>query len=96
MRLLILGSTRFVGHAVAGAVLGRGWEVTTLNRGLSGPDLAGVRTVSSAGDNYAGCPLGPGNRNQVMHEEGNDGRFPDESPVQVRYPRSEQEEQGDR
>jgi hypothetical protein len=25
-----------------------------------------------------------------------DGRFPDESPVEVRYPRSKQEEQGDR
>ena len=31
-----------------------------------------------------------------MHDEDNDGRFPDESPVEVRYPRSEQEEQGDR
>src|ERR1039457_6404494 len=32
-----------------------------------------------------------------MHEdEDNDGRFPDESPVEVRYPRSKQEEQGDR
>jgi hypothetical protein len=28
--------------------------------------------------------------------EDNDGRFPDESPVQVRYPRSKQEEQDDR
>ena len=31
-----------------------------------------------------------------MHDEYNDGRFPDESPVEVRYPRSKQEEQGDR
>jgi hypothetical protein len=31
-----------------------------------------------------------------MHDEDNDGRFPDESPVEVRYPRSKQEEQGDR
>ena len=31
-----------------------------------------------------------------MYDEGNDGRFPDESPVEVRYPRSKQEEQGDR
>ena len=96
MRLLILGGTRFGGHAAAGAVLGRGWEVTTLNRGLSGPDLAGVRTVSSAGDNDTGLSTRLRKRSQVMHEEGNDGRFPDESPVQVRYPRSEQEEQGDR
>jgi hypothetical protein len=27
--------------------------------------------------------------------EGNDGKFPDESPVEVRYPRSKQEEQAD-
>src|ERR1039457_3531081 len=32
-----------------------------------------------------------------MHDdEDNDGRFPGESPVEVRYPRSKQEEQGDR
>jgi nucleoside-diphosphate-sugar epimerase len=32
MRLLILGGTRFVGHAVAAAALREGWEVTTFNR----------------------------------------------------------------
>ena len=31
-----------------------------------------------------------------MHDEDNDGKFPDESPVEVRYPRSQQEEHGDR
>ena len=31
-----------------------------------------------------------------MHDEDNDGKFPDESPVEVRYPRSKQEEHGDR
>ena len=29
-------------------------------------------------------------------DEDNDGRFPDDSPVLVRYPRDKQEEQGDR
>jgi hypothetical protein len=29
-------------------------------------------------------------------ESDNDGRFPGDSPVEVRYPRSEQEERGDR
>ena len=29
-------------------------------------------------------------------DEDNDGRFPDGSPVEVRYPRSKEEEQGDR
>ena len=31
-----------------------------------------------------------------MHDEDNDGRFPDESLVEVRYPHSKQEEHGDR
>jgi hypothetical protein len=31
-----------------------------------------------------------------MHDQDNDGRFPDESPVEIRYPRSKQEERGDR
>ena len=30
------------------------------------------------------------------YDEDNDGRFPGESPVEIRYPRSKQEEQGDR
>ena len=30
------------------------------------------------------------NWSQVMHDQDNDGRFPDESPVEVRYPRSKQ------
>ena len=29
-------------------------------------------------------------------DEDNDGRFPDDSPVQFRYPRDKQEQQGDR
>ncbi len=29
-------------------------------------------------------------------DEDNDGRFPDDSPVEVRYPRSKQEKDGDR
>jgi len=45
MRLLVLGGTRFVGHAVAIAALREGWEVTTFNRGLSGADLADVRVI---------------------------------------------------
>lgn len=45
MRLLVLGGTRFVGYAVVTAALGRGWEVTTFNRGLSGADVPGVQAV---------------------------------------------------
>lgn len=36
-RLLVLGGTRFVGRAVVEEALARGWAVTTVSRGLSGP-----------------------------------------------------------
>ena len=45
MRLLILGGTRFVGHAIATAGLGRGWEVTTFNRGRSGADVSAAHVL---------------------------------------------------
>jgi 2'-hydroxyisoflavone reductase len=45
MRLLVLGGTRFVGWAVVTAAVGRGWDVTTFNRGVSGGDAAGVRAL---------------------------------------------------
>ena len=45
MRLLVLGGTRFVGHAVVAAALRQGWEVTTFNRGLSDADVAGVDAI---------------------------------------------------
>lgn len=46
MHLLVLGGTRFVGQAVVAVALNRGWEVTTFNRGLAGPDdVAGVRAI---------------------------------------------------
>jgi nucleoside-diphosphate-sugar epimerase len=45
MRLLVLGGTRFVGRAIAGAAVGRGWQVTTFNRGQAGPDVRGVQPL---------------------------------------------------
>ncbi|MEU1353919.1 NAD-dependent epimerase/dehydratase family protein [Streptomyces cinnamoneus] len=45
MRILILGGTWFLGRAVAQEALTRGWQVTTFNRGRSGPDLPGVETI---------------------------------------------------
>ena len=45
MRLLVLGGTRFVGWAVVAGALECGWEVATFHRGLSGPDVAGVRSI---------------------------------------------------
>lgn len=45
MRVLVLGGTRHVGRAVVEVALARGDEVTTLNRGVSGPAAAGVRPL---------------------------------------------------
>ena len=42
MRLLVLSGTRFVGWAVVTGAVGRRWEVTTFNRGLSGADAPGA------------------------------------------------------
>ncbi|MFF8968195.1 SDR family oxidoreductase [Streptomyces sp. NPDC014995] len=50
MRLLVLGGTEFVGRAVVEAALGRGWDVTVLNRGRHAP-VPGVRSL--AGDRTA-------------------------------------------
>jgi nucleoside-diphosphate-sugar epimerase len=46
MRVLILGGTRFVGRHVARVLLERGAEVTLLNRGLSGEQVAGTTSLS--------------------------------------------------
>ena len=46
MRLLVLGGTQFVGHAVVGEALARGWDVTVANRGRSGPPRDGVTPVT--------------------------------------------------
>ncbi|MFR9725837.1 NAD-dependent epimerase/dehydratase family protein [Streptomyces sp. MS19] len=45
MRILVLGGSWFLGRALAVQALGRGWEVTTFNRGRSGGDVPGVRAV---------------------------------------------------
>ena len=42
MRLLVLGGTHHVGRCAVEAALAGGWQVTTLNRGLSAPPAAGV------------------------------------------------------
>ncbi|WP_404389781.1 NAD-dependent epimerase/dehydratase family protein [Humibacillus xanthopallidus] len=44
MRLLVLGGTHHVGRAFVEAGLARGDDVTTVNRGLTGPDAAGAET----------------------------------------------------
>ncbi|MEU0114055.1 NAD-dependent epimerase/dehydratase family protein [Streptomyces bobili] len=55
MRLLVLGGTEFAGRAVVEAALGRGWEVTLLNRGRHAP-VPGARTL--VGDRTAPGGLG--------------------------------------
>ncbi|MFC6237776.1 reductase [Longivirga aurantiaca] len=46
MRLLVLGGTQFVGHAVVADAVARGWDVTVANRGLSGSPHEGATTVT--------------------------------------------------
>jgi NAD(P)-dependent dehydrogenase (short-subunit alcohol dehydrogenase family) len=45
MRLLILGGTWYLGRAIGELALDAGWQVTTFNRGVSAPDLAGIELV---------------------------------------------------
>lgn len=45
MRILVLGGSSFLGRAYASEALRRGHEVTTFNRGISGPDQSGVEAV---------------------------------------------------
>jgi len=45
MRLLVLGGTQHVGRAVVETALARGDQVTTINRGISGPPAAGVKAL---------------------------------------------------
>jgi 2'-hydroxyisoflavone reductase len=55
-RLLVLGGTGFLGHAIVKAALSEResgapqWSVTTFNRGMSGPDTPG--TTAIRGDRY--------------------------------------------
>jgi nucleoside-diphosphate-sugar epimerase len=53
MRLLVLGGTRFVGRAVAGDAVARGWDVTILNRGATASPPDGVRTLTADRTSYA-------------------------------------------
>ncbi|MFJ1970886.1 NAD-dependent epimerase/dehydratase family protein [Streptomyces sp. NPDC087903] len=58
MRLLVLGGTEFAGRAVVKAAVGRGWDVTVLNRGRHAPapgtrSLTGDRTAPGGLDALA-------------------------------------------
>jgi nucleoside-diphosphate-sugar epimerase len=45
MRILVLGGTQFVGHAIVADAVARGWDVTVANRGRTGGPADGVRSV---------------------------------------------------
>lgn len=45
MRVLVLGGSRFLGRALCGDAVARGWTVTAFNRGRSGTALQGVIEV---------------------------------------------------
>jgi 2'-hydroxyisoflavone reductase len=45
MRILVIGGTWFLGKSITEQALARGWDVTTFNRGRSGPDIERVRPV---------------------------------------------------
>ncbi|WP_214410743.1 NAD-dependent epimerase/dehydratase family protein [Sphaerisporangium fuscum] len=45
MRILVIGGSVFLGRAIVEEALRQGHEVTTFNRGRSGPDLPGVTAV---------------------------------------------------
>jgi len=45
MHLLVIGGTSFLGRHTAAEALGRGWAVTTFNRGRTGLDVDGVEAL---------------------------------------------------
>jgi 2'-hydroxyisoflavone reductase len=53
MQLLVIGGTSFLGRATVVEALGRGWSVTTFNRGRSGPDVEGVEPLRGDRDDDA-------------------------------------------
>jgi len=53
VQLLVLGGTHFVGRAVVETALARGDNVTTVNRGVGGPDATGVEALRADRTNQA-------------------------------------------
>ncbi|MGY1665702.1 NAD-dependent epimerase/dehydratase family protein [Geodermatophilus sp. SYSU D00696] len=56
MRLLVLGGTAFLGRHVTTAALGRGHEVATFTRGVTGRPPEGVRALHGDRDDPAALP----------------------------------------
>ncbi|MCG5213922.1 NAD-dependent epimerase/dehydratase family protein [Streptosporangium sp. KLBMP 9127] len=55
MKVLIIGGSQFLGRAIVAEALRRGDQVTTFNRGRTGPDLPGVDAVR--GDRHVPADL---------------------------------------
>jgi 2'-hydroxyisoflavone reductase len=62
MRLLVLGGTRFLGRAIVDEACGRGYDVTTFSRGLSGHPRPGAESL-------IGDRTNPGDLKQLMRRE---------------------------
>jgi 2'-hydroxyisoflavone reductase len=63
MRLLVMGGTRFVGHAIVTEAVRLGWHVSTFSRGVSGDAVPGAQALrgdrTSASDLAALAATGP-------------------------------------
>ncbi|GAA0675541.1 SDR family oxidoreductase [Kitasatospora atroaurantiaca] len=53
MKILVIGGSSFLGRAYVSEALRRGHQVTTFNRGISGPDQPGVEAVRGDRNNPA-------------------------------------------
>ena len=62
MQLLVLGGTRFLGHAVAAEAVSRGFDVTCLARGEAGTAPVGARFVTGDRDTDRGLEAVDGTR----------------------------------
>src|SRR5690349_11924376 len=62
MRLLVLGGSRFLGRAIVDEACGRGYDVTTFSRGLSGHHRPGTETLT-------GDRTNPEDLRQLAHGE---------------------------
>jgi len=60
--VLVLGGTHHVGRAVVEAGLARGWSVTTVTRGLSGPSAAGAEALHADRSDSAALSAALGGR----------------------------------
>jgi 2'-hydroxyisoflavone reductase len=66
VQLLVIGGTSFLGRATVVDALGRGWAVTTFNRGVSGPDVDGVEALRGDRDDPSALGRLQGRRFDVV------------------------------